>query len=192
MAVNLAVLASGRGSNFKSILQAIEAGDLDSSVKILVTDRGNAGALRIAEEYDVNSKYIPYDRDNRRAFEEQAGDLIEENECDLIVMAGYMRVLTPYFIRRFENRILNIHPSLLPAFKGLHAQRQALEYGVKISGCTVHIASEDMDSGPIIAQRAVPVFDDDTEESLSERILGEEHKLYPIAIREYAEKLELI
>ncbi len=188
MTVKLAVLASGRGSNFHSIVREIEDGTLDAVIEILISDRPDAEALKRAEEHGIETRHIPYDKNNRRAFEEKAGDLIEEKGCDLVILAGFMRLLTPYLVGRFEGRILNIHPALLPAFKGLDAQRQALEYGVKITGCTVHVVTEDMDAGPIVAQRAVPVLDDDTEESLSARILEEEHKLYPEAIRIHGKK----
>ena len=189
MSVKLAVLASGRGSNFSAILHAIEQKSLDGRVALLISDRKSAHALETARDRGVPAHHIPYSTTDREAFERAAGDLIESAKCDLVILAGFMRILTPYFIRRFPDRILNIHPSLLPAFKGLDAQRQALEYGVKIAGCTVHLVNEDMDAGPIIGQVAVPVLDGDDEEALSMRILEQEHQLYPRAIQAYANRL---
>ena len=182
MKPRLAVLASGRGSNFQSIQKAIEAGTLDAEIVVLISDREKAPALDIAAERGIESRYIPYDKKNRKAFEEQAAALIEEKSCDVIVLAGFMRIITNWLIDRFAGKMLNIHPSLLPLFKGLHPQQQALDAGVKISGCTVHVVTEEMDSGPIIAQRAVEVLPGDDEDALSDRILEQEHVLYPEAI----------
>lgn len=188
MTVKLGVLASGRGSNFQAIQREIEAGTLDARIQLLVSDRAAAPALGIASEHGLDTAFLPYDRNNREAFERAAGDALDAAECDWIVLAGFMRILTPYFIDRFAGRILNIHPSLLPAFKGLHPQRQALEAGVKFSGCTVHLVTHDLDAGPILAQAVVPVLPGDTEDTLSARILAEEHKIYPDAIRELAKR----
>ena len=188
MKPRLGVLASGRGSNFQSIQTEIVSGALDAEVVVLISDRERAPALEIAENFGIEARYIPYDKSNRQDFEEKAAAMIEAHDCDLIILAGFMRIITPWFIDRFAGRILNIHPSLLPSFKGLHPQKQALDAGVKIAGCTVHVVTAEMDSGPIIAQRSVVVFDDDTEESLSDRILVQEHLLYPEAIRIYSEK----
>jgi phosphoribosylglycinamide formyltransferase-1 len=184
MTVKLGVLASGRGSNFQAIQREIEAGTLDARIKLLVSDRAAAPALDIASEHGIDTVFLPYDKTNREAFERAAGDALDAAGCEWIVLAGFMRILTPYFIDRFAGRILNIHPSLLPAFKGLHPQRQALEAGVKFSGCTVHLVTHDLDSGPILAQAVVPVLPGDTEDTLGARILAEEHKIYPEAIRE--------
>lgn len=183
MTIRLGVLASGRGSNFRAIEDAIERGELDAVVSVLVSDRENAGALDLAKERGLRAEYIPYDREDREVFERHAADRLDAEGCDLIILAGYMRILTPYFIRRFENRILNIHPSLLPSFKGLHPQQQALDAGVKFSGATVHLVIDDLDAGPIITQAVVPVLTTDTEESLSARILEQEHRIYSDAIR---------
>ena len=183
MTIRLGVLASGRGSNFRAIEDAIERGELDAIISVLVSDRENAGALDLARERRIRAEHIPYDRQDREAFERNAADLLEAEGCDLIILAGYMRILTPYFIRRFENRILNIHPSLLPSFKGLHPQQQALDAGVKFSGATVHLVIDDLDAGPIITQAVVPVLTTDTEETLSARILEQEHLIYSDAIR---------
>lgn len=188
MTVNLAVLASGRGSNFASIADACEAGEVDATPRILISDVADAECLDRAKRRGIEPHYIPYNENDRRQFEEQAGNLIEKNDCRLIVLAGFMRILSPYFVNRFEGRILNIHPSLLPAFRGLNAQKQALEYGVKVSGCTVHVVTEKLDDGPIVDQIAVRVKEDDTEDTLSARILEQEHKLYPRAIQKYIEE----
>ncbi len=190
MSIVLGVLASGRGSNFLAIQEAIETGRLDARIAVLLSDRREAPALQIAAEHGIEQHYLPYDRQDRKQFEQRAADLMEEHGCELIILAGFMRLLTPYLVNRFEGRILNIHPALLPSFKGLDAQRQALEAGVKISGCTVHVVTEDMDAGPIVGQRAVAVYDDDTEDSLAARILEQEHKLFPEAIAAYAETLQ--
>ena len=183
MTTRLGVLASGRGSNFQAIQREIESGGLDAEISLLLSDRANAPALAIAGEHGIRARSLPYDKSDREAFERAAGDALEDAGCQWIVLAGFMRILTPYFIGRFAGRILNIHPSLLPSFKGLHPQRQALEAGVKFSGCTVHLVTHELDAGPILAQAVVPVYDSDTEESLSQRILTQEHRLYPEAIR---------
>lgn len=183
MSVRLGVMASGRGSNFLAIQSEIEQGTLDAEIALLISDRSNAPALEQAEKRHVPARAFPYDKSDRSSFEKKAGDSFEAAGCDYIVLAGFMRILTPYFIERFSGRILNIHPSLLPSFKGLHPQRQALEAGVKFSGCTVHLVTSDLDDGPILAQAVVPVLENDTEECLSDRILEQEHRLYAEAIR---------
>lgn len=189
MNVKLAVLASGRGSNFQAIAAAIERGDLHAEITILISDRATAAALSIAREHHIHAEYLPYDKNDREAFERRAAALMKERGCDLVILAGFMRILTPYIIGCFPDRILNIHPSLLPAFKGLDAQKQALEHGVKIAGCTVHVVTEEMDGGPIIGQRVVSLEEDDTEETLSARILEQEYILYPEAIAAYGERV---
>ena len=180
----LGVLASGRGSNFQSIQKEIESGTLDAEISVLISDRPQAPALEIARNHGIHAHALPYDRNDREQFERAAADLLEAHRCEWIILAGFMRILTPWFIQRFQNRILNIHPSLLPAFKGLHPQRQALEAGVKVSGCTVHLVTRDLDAGPILVQHVVPVLPDDTEATLAARILVEEHRAYPEAIRQ--------
>ena len=183
LTAKLGVLASGRGSNFQAIQKEIEAGTLDAEISVLISDRPQAPALSIAETRGIPAHALPYDRNDREQFERAAADLLEKHGCEWIILAGFMRILTPWFIQRFKNRILNIHPSLLPAFKGLHPQRQALEAGVKVSGCTVHLVTQDLDAGPILVQRTVPVLPGDDEAALAARILVEEHKAYPEAIR---------
>ncbi|GAB6137188.1 phosphoribosylglycinamide formyltransferase [Halanaerobaculum tunisiense] len=191
--LKVGVLASGRGTNLQSIINGIEAGEVPAEIKIVISDREEAKALERAARYGIDAVYVnPQQYDTTKDFEQALLDILEEQEIELVAMAGFMRLLTSYFIGHYRNQIMNIHPSLLPAFKGLHAQQQALDYGVKVAGCTVHFADEGMDTGPIILQAAVPVKQDDTEETLANRILEEEHKIYPRAIKLYAEgKLEV-
>lgn len=186
--LKIGVLASGRGTNLQSIIDGIESGEIPAEIELVISDNQNAGALKRAEKHGIESSYIePNDYKNDKKFEAAMLEELAAKDVELVVMAGFMRLLSPYFISKYRNQIMNIHPSLLPAFKGLHAQKQALEYGVKIAGCTVHFADEGMDTGPIILQAAVEVKDDDTEDSLADRILEEEHRIYPKAIRLYAE-----
>lgn len=179
-----AVLASGRGSNLQALIAAYQSGSLPIEIVVVGSDMLGAGALRRAEEAGIPSRAFPIrNYPHRQAQEEDILIWLQENEVELLLLAGYMKVLSSHFMRQADFPILNIHPSLLPAFPGLHAQRQALEYGVKVSGCTVHFVDEGLDSGPIILQEAVPVLPGDTEESLSQRILAVEHRLYPAAVR---------
>ena len=191
--LKIGVLVSGRGSNLQAIIDKIEDGYLNCNLKIVISDKKEARALARAEKHNIKSKFIdPEKYKTRINYENEMIKVFEKEEVDLLVMAGFMRILSPHFINHFENRIMNIHPSLLPAFTGLDAPKQALDYGVKISGCTVHFASEKMDSGPIIIQRAVEVKEGDTEEKLARRILKEEHKILPKAIKLYEKgKLEV-
>jgi phosphoribosylglycinamide formyltransferase-1 len=185
MTLRLGVLASGRGSNLQAILDSIAGGILDAEVAAVVSDKPDAPVLRRVKEdvaVTVDRKAYPPGLPGAESFEDAVASALERRGVDLVVLAGFMRVLGPTFIRRFPGRIVNIHPSLLPSFPGLHAQRQALEHGVKISGCTVHLEDETQDGGPRLAQAAVPVLPGDTEESLSERILKEEHRLLPEVI----------
>ncbi len=185
--LRVGVLASGRGSNLQAILDAAARGELPAQVVVVVSDRGDALALERARAAGVPAVFVdPARYPSRADFEAEIARLLEAHGVELVVLAGYMRVLGPAFVAAFRNRIMNIHPSLLPAFPGLHAQRQALEHGVKVAGCTVHFVDEGVDTGPIILQAAVPVLEDDTEESLAARILEQEHRLYPEAIRLYA------
>jgi phosphoribosylglycinamide formyltransferase-1 len=164
------------------LLTAFPPDDPLGSVVLVISNRAAAGALAIAEEHGVAARYIPWGRD-REGFEQAAAQALDQAGIDLICLAGFMRVLSPAFVERYAGRILNIHPSLLPAFPGLRAQQQALEAGVSVSGCTVHWVDAGVDSGPIVLQRQVPVYPDDTVETLSDRILNEEHRLYPEAVR---------
>lgn len=186
--LNLGILASGRGSNFQAIIDEIEAGRLPASVKLLIVDNAGAYAVERAAKHSVDFLYI-----DPKAFPAKddyfstiAAELLKRG-VELVVLAGFMRIIRKPLLDAFQNRILNIHPALLPSFPGLHGQEQAVRHGVRISGCTVHFVDEGMDTGPIIIQAAVPVSPEDTEEELSARILGMEHRIYPEAIRLYAE-----
>jgi phosphoribosylglycinamide formyltransferase-1 len=187
-AVRLAVLASGRGSNLGAILDACRRPDFPARVVVVLSDREGALALERARQAGVEAVFLdPKAHGDRAAYDAALLGTLERYQPGLVCLAGYMRILTPAFVRAWAGRLMNIHPSLLPAFPGLHAQRQALDYGVKIAGVTVHFAEEGVDTGPIIVQASVPVQPDDTEDSLSARILVEEHRLYPEAIRLFAE-----
>ena len=182
--LRLAVLASGRGSNLQAILNACHKGQINAEVVVVLSDKENALALERAKQKEIPALWVnPVDFSTREAYEEKLVQVINDFAVDYLLLAGFMRILSPVFIRGVTMPILNIHPSLLPAFSGLNAQRQALEYGVRYSGCTVHFVDEGVDTGPIILQAVVPVYTDDTEESLARRILQEEHQLYPKAIQ---------
>lgn len=186
--LKLAVLASGRGSNFDALAAAIEKGDLSAEIKILISDQKEALALGKAAKLGIEALHVePRDYKNRDEYENYIVGKIKEHEVDLIVLAGYMRLVGRVFLEAYKRRIVNIHPALLPSFTGLHAQKQAVDYGVRYSGCTVHIVDEGMDTGPIILQSVVSVFPEDDEESLAERILAEEHKTYWRALQLFAE-----
>jgi len=174
----LGILISGRGSNFVAIADA----HLDAQIAIVISNREDAPGIAIARERGLNAVVLPSRGVARETYDAQLCAALDQARVDLICLAGYMRLLSPAFIRRYHQRILNIHPSLLPSFPGLHAHRDALAHGAKISGCTVHFVDEGLDSGPIIQQAAVPVLDDDTEASLAARILKEEHRIYSEAI----------
>lgn len=181
----LVVLASGRGSNFKSILDHIEAGEINGEIVAVISDNHNAKALDIAREHKIEAIFGNAKSDE---YTNWLIGTVKTYAPDYIILAGYMRIVPPEFVSAFEGRIINIHPALLPSFKGLHGQRQALEYGVKIAGCTVHYVDEGMDTGKIIAQRAVEVKEDDTEETLSARILEQEHQVYPEVVKMLCEQ----
>ena len=178
----LGVLISGRGSNFQAISDHIASGDLDAEIAILISNRPDARGLEIARERRIPAICLPSKGVGREEYDQQLAAELKRHSVDLVCLAGFMRLLSPGFVREFPLRILNIHPSLLPAFAGLDAQEQALRYGVKISGCTVHFVDEYLDAGPIILQAVVPVRGEDTAESLSARILTEEHRIYSEAI----------
>jgi phosphoribosylglycinamide formyltransferase-1 len=179
----LGILLSGRGSNFEAIAANIANGSLEAEMAVVISNRPEARGLQLARERALNAVALPSRGMDRETYDRALVDELRKCEVDLICLAGYMRMLSAGFVRQFPNRILNIHPSLLPAFPGLDAQRQALEYGVKMSGCTVHFVDEYLDAGPILLQAAVPVLDDDKVESLSARILEQEHRIYSQAIR---------
>jgi phosphoribosylglycinamide formyltransferase 1 len=178
----LGILLSGRGSNFLAIADAIESRRLDAEIAVVISNRQDAAGIALARERGLNASVLPSAGLDREIYDRQLVVELEKNDVGLVCLAGYMRILSGYFIHRFPMRILNIHPSLLPAFPGLDAQHQALEHGVKFSGCTVHFVDDGLDSGPILRQAVVPVRDDDTAESLSARILEQEHRIYSEAI----------
>ncbi|HVP45482.1 MAG TPA: phosphoribosylglycinamide formyltransferase [Bryobacteraceae bacterium] len=179
----LGILLSGRGSNFEAIAGQVAAGQIDAEIAVVIGNRPEARGLEVACRRGLKARCIPSKGLDREAYDRLLIRELRENAVDLVCLAGFMRLLSASFVRAFPEHILNIHPSLLPAFPGLDAQKQALEHGVKISGCTVHLVDEFLDAGPIVLQAAVPVLDDDTVESLSARILGEEHRIYSEAIR---------
>lgn len=178
----LGILLSGRGSNFEAIASNVLSGALPCDIGFVFSNKPDALGLQRAHDLGLPCGVLPSAGIDRAAFDEQVAKLLKDNGVDLVCLAGYMRLLSGGFVAQFPQRILNIHPSLLPAFPGLDAQYQALTHGVKITGCTVHLVDENLDSGPILMQSAVPVLDDDTLESLSSRILKEEHRIYSAAI----------
>jgi len=189
----VAVFLSGRGSNFRAIHDAILAGKINADIVLVFSNRQEAPGLAIARERGLETLFLnPKLYPTREDYDREILRELLKREVDLVCLAGYMRILTPVLCQAYRHRIMNIHPALLPSFPGLNAQRQALEWGVKYSGATVHFVSEEVDMGPIILQAVVPVFQDDTEESLAERILKEEHRIYPEAVRLFFEgKLEV-
>ncbi len=188
MIMKIGVLASGRGSNFQSIINSVESGYINAEIVILITDNPDAYALERAKKHGIDSMVIsPKEFPDRDAYYKHIADELEQKGVKLVILAGFMRVVRNSLIERFRNRIMNIHPALLPSFPGLHGQKQTVDYGVKISGCTVHFIDEGVDTGPIIIQAAVPAYADDTEESLSKRILTQEHKIFPLAVKHFVE-----
>jgi len=186
--LKLAVLASGRGSNFLAITEAIQTGKLNADICLLISDKEHAPALSRAEDAGIPALFIdPRKYSSREEYETEIIKKLNALDIDIVVLAGYMRLVGKVLLDAYKMRIINIHPALLPSFTGLHAQRQAVEYGVKFSGCTVHFVDPGMDTGPIILQTVVPVYSDDTEDSLSDRILAEEHRTYCQALQLLAE-----
>ena len=186
--LHLGVLASGRGSNLQAIMDAIEAGELTARITVVISNKKDAQALERARRHGVADVFLDpatyKDRpDGREAYDRAVLEVLRKHDIKLVVLAGYMRIVTRVLIDAYPNRIMNIHPSLLPSFPGLKAQQQALDWGVKVSGCTVHFVTEGVDTGPIIRQAAVPVQENDTAETLGARILAEEHRIYPEAIQ---------
>ena len=178
----IGILLSGRGSNFLAIADSIDAGRLKAEIAIVISNRADAPGLEAATKRGLNAILIPSKDRTREEHDAEAIAALQQAGAELICLAGYMRLLSPAFVQAFPNRILNVHPSLLPAFPGLHAQKQAIEYGVKVSGCTVHFVDEHLDHGPIILQKTVPVLQTDDEHTLSARILEQEHVAYSEAI----------
>lgn len=189
MTLNIAVLISGRGSNLQSIIDNVESGYIpNANVSVVISDKRDAYGLERAMNHGINAVFIdPAAYQSKEDLDNALLDVLARSSTDVLLLAGFMRILGSDVINAYSNRIMNIHPALLPSFKGLHAQKQALDYGVKITGCTVHFVDEGMDSGPIILQKSVPVLDSDTEESLSERILAQEHIIFPEAVKLFAE-----
>ena len=181
--MNLGILLSGRGSNFEAIADNIDAGRLAAKVSIVISNRADAGGIESARRRGLHALVIPSKGRQREEHDREVVAALRQASVDLVILAGYMRLLSPWFIQQFPQRILNIHPSLLPAFPGLEAQKQAFDYGVQVSGCSVHFVDEHLDHGPIIVQRTVPVLPDDDEHTLAARILEQEHKAYTEAIR---------
>lgn len=182
----LGILASGRGSNLQSIMDAIDKGRMQAAVGVVITDKPEAKALERARAAGIPAVCVDRKKcASKEAFEQALVAQLRAHDVTLVILAGFMRILSPYFVREFKDHIMNIHPSLLPAFGGAHAHRDVLAYGVKVSGCTIHFVDEGMDSGPIILQDTVPVLADDTEETLAARVLEKEHSLYPRAIELY-------
>lgn len=178
----LGILLSGRGSNFEAIARNIQSGKIAAEIAIVISNKEGAKGLEIARQFGIQAVCIPSKGKEREAFEQELVAALREAQVDLVVLAGFMRVLTPFFIRAFQGRILNIHPTLLPSFPGVDAQKQALEYGAKFTGCTVHFVDEGVDTGAVVCQAVVPIQDDDTVETLAARILKEEHRIYTEAI----------
>ena len=190
--LNLAILISGRGSNMEAILKTIRKKKIPANPAVVISNKPDAKGLRIAKKLGVKTEVVDSQdfKGDRAEYDKKIIKVLEKYgvtpENGLVCLAGFMRIISPEFIRKYKNRIMNIHPALLPAYPGLYAQKQALEGGAKYSGCTVHFADEKVDHGPIILQSVVKVKDDDTEESLSKRILAQEHKIYPEAVRLFA------
>ena len=197
--LRIAVLASGRGSNLQAVIDAIEAGTLDATLALVLSNKSDAPALERARKHGAPAVFLdakPFSTKSsdpkekqaaREAYDRTVLDVLKQHDIGLVVLAGYMRIVTTVLINAYPNRIMNIHPSLLPSFPGLEVQQKALDWGVKVAGCTVHFVTEGVDEGPIILQAAVPVLDGDTVETLAARILVEEHRIYPRAIQFHAE-----
>jgi phosphoribosylglycinamide formyltransferase-1 len=184
MTKRIGILLSGRGSNFEALADSVAAGRIpDAEISIVISNREDAPGLLRAAERRIPARVIPSKGVEREAYDRLVVAALKDARVDLVCLAGFMRLLSPYFVAAFRGRILNIHPSLLPAFPGLEAQRQALDYGVKFSGCTVHFVDENLDAGPIVAQAIVPIEPGDTEQTLAARILTEEHRIYTEAVR---------
>lgn len=188
MTVKIAVLVSGRGSNLQAIMDSIDKGYIkNATINVVISNKANAYALERARNHGINAVFLDPGKYDRNEYDKAILNVLSQYDTDLLLLAGYFRILGNEIIKAYRNRIMNIHPSLLPAFKGLHAQKQAFEYGVKVAGCTVHFVDEGLDSGPIIIQKCVPVLTGDTEETLTARILEQEHVIYPEAVRLFTE-----
>ena len=186
--LTLGVMASGGGTNFQAIIDSIESGFLNARIVVLITDNPNSYAIQRAKNHSIEQLVLsPRDFSDKDAYYSHMAGELRKRDVELVILAGFMRVVGKALLDQYKDKIMNIHPALLPSFPGLHGQKQAADYGVKISGCTVHFVDEGMDTGPIIIQAAVPAYHDDTEDSLGSRILAQEHKIFPYAIRLYSE-----
>jgi phosphoribosylglycinamide formyltransferase-1 len=186
--IPIGVLISGSGTNLQCIIDAIEAQKLDAKIEIVLSNKADAYGLARAQNHGIETEVLEHKNfPSREAYDQAVVDLLRGRGVELVVLAGFMRLLSPVFVKAYSNRIMNIHPALLPSFPGLHVQKKAVDHGVRFSGCTVHFVNEECDEGPIIIQAVVPVFPDDTDETLAARILTQEHRIYPRAIQLYAE-----
>jgi phosphoribosylglycinamide formyltransferase 1 len=187
--MRIGVLASGRGSNLQSLIDNVESDFIPrSQIVVVISDKADAYALTRARNHGIEAVHVnPKEHGTHEEYNARLVEELRKRKVDLVLLAGYMRIVTPNFISAFKNRIMNIHPALLPSFPGLHAQKQALDYGVKVSGCTVHFVDEEVDHGPVIVQVAVPVLEEDTEDELSKRILQQEHRTYSQAVKWFVE-----
>jgi phosphoribosylglycinamide formyltransferase-1 len=191
-ALRVAVLASGRGSNLQAVIDAIEAGTVQAKIVAVISNKKDAPALERARRHRLSGLFVdpkPYAgrSDSREAYDRELLNVLRQHDVELVLLAGYMKIVTPILVEAFANRMMNIHPSLLPSFPGLDVQKRAIEWGCKLSGCTVHFVTEGVDEGPVILQAAVPILDDDTPDTLAARILEQEHKIYPRAVQLFAE-----
>ena len=191
-ALRVAVLASGRGSNLQAVIDAIEAGTAQAKIVAVISNKKEAPALERARRHGLSALFVdpkPYTGrpDSRETYDRELLDVLQRHDVELVLLAGYMKIVTRVLVEAFANRMMNIHPSLLPSFPGLDVQKKAIEWGCKLAGCTVHFVTEGVDEGPIILQAAVPIFDDDTPDTLAARILEQEHKIYPRAVQLFAE-----
>ena len=188
MPLKIAVLVSGRGSNLQAIIDVTESGKINGRIEVVISNKMDAYALERARNHNIEGIFIDsLSFKSKDDYDRAIIKILDDKNIELVCLAGFMRILTPYFVNKYKRRIINIHPSLLPAFPGLEVQKKALDYGVKFTGATVHFVDEGVDSGPIILQSVVPVLDTDTPEILSERILKEEHRIYPEAIKLFAD-----
>ena len=194
MTIKISVLVSGRGTNLQSVIDAIENGEIQNAeIACVISNKEEAYALQRAEKHGIEGIFLnPADFGSRFEYDEKLLSILKEKETDLVLLAGYLKIISDTVIEAYSNRIINIHPSLLPSFKGLHAQQQAIDYGVKFTGCTVHFVEPDLDAGPIIMQKIIPILENDTEETLSDRLLIEENKAYREVVKLFVDgKLEV-
>ena len=187
--LRIGVLVSGSGSNLQSIMDACERGEIDGQVAVVISNTADAYALKRAEVKSIPTVVVPHDAyPDRESFDRELVRVLKEYRVELVALAGFMRVLTPEFLAQFQSKVINIHPALLPSFPGLHVRQKAIDHGVRFSGCTVHFVDSGVNTGPIIIQAVVPVYPEDTEEELKDRILAQEHRNYPKAIQLFAQK----